>query len=156
MSGTSEVDKVIRNDFCIGCGACAAVSPESFEIAVDAEGKKQAVRRAGAGWGADTDAADLVCPFGDKAEDETSITVRLYPDLREDMVIGRYASVHAGHVTSGGFRERGSSGGGVSWLVAELFARDEIELVVHVGQARRTASSSAARSRRAPRRRWRN
>jgi hypothetical protein len=45
----------------------------------------------GADQGADTHAADIVCPFSDSAEDETRIAARLYPDLPEDMVIGRYA-----------------------------------------------------------------
>ena len=46
--------------------------------------------------------------------------------------IGRHVSAHVGAAVEAPFRERGSSGGMVSWIAAELLRRGHIDAVLHV------------------------
>ena len=49
-----------------------------------------------------------------------------------DPAIGRYAAAYVGHAAEAGFRERGSSGGLVSWVAAELLRLGLVDGVAHV------------------------
>lgn len=134
MANDCEVTRVIDHGYCVGCGACAAIRPAVFSTLMDREGKKQAVVRSDPNLG-DAVAADSVCPFSSAARDETEIARSLFSNTKYDEVLGYHDAIYAGHVTGDGFRERGSSGGGVSWLIAELFRLKLIDFVVHVGNS---------------------
>src|SRR5690606_26704947 len=65
------------------------------------------------------------------------IAERLYggsSDVSFDKRIGYYRHVYAGHVSEPGYRENGSSGGLVSWVLSRLLAGGQIDGVIHVGE----------------------
>jgi coenzyme F420-reducing hydrogenase beta subunit len=73
------------------------------------------------------------CPFSAEAADETSLATALFADARHgDARVGRFEAAYVGHAAQGGFRERGSSGGMVSWTAAELLRTGLVDAVAHV------------------------
>lgn len=127
MSST-EIEQVIAQNNCVGCGACAFAAPENYAMSINHAGHYTARIT-------DPDAApDLsaICPMSGAGRDETQIAATLYPDLEADTRIGRYKSTLAGHVVAGDFRAGGSSGGLISWLAVELLKRGKIDAVLHV------------------------
>lgn len=128
-----EISKVIENGYCIGCGACAYVEPDVFKINLSEYGTKEAKSLLDDSEKSNG-LADKVCPFSEKSKNESQIAEEQFVSskLSYDNVIGFHKSLHAGHVVEGKFRADGSSGGMVSWLIKELFERDEIDYVIHV------------------------
>lgn len=121
---------VIQGDYCIGCGACAAMQNSPFQIALDEIGRYQASADAAA-------AAECpvlaVCPFSGEGPDEDAIAKPLYgDDCRYDKNIGYHLATYAGYVAEGTFRRNGSSGGMATWICVELLRRGLIDAVVHV------------------------
>lgn len=124
------IDRVIAGNYCIGCGACAALAPQDFALDFTAAG----MFRARACSAPQDRAADLssLCPMSGEGPDETALASRLWPDLPAHPEIGRHALTAVGWVEEDAFRAKGSSGGLLSWLAAELLARGEVEEVIHV------------------------
>lgn len=128
---------MVAAGLCTGCGACVAAAGEG---------------KAGLEWGRDgqlkpTGPADWmdrgspvfsrVCPFSPQAANETQIAGERFPDaLLSDPFLGRYSAAFVGHACEEGYRERGSSGGMVSWMAAELLRQGLIDGVAHVAPAR--------------------
>ncbi len=127
------LDKVIENRNCIGCGACAFAFPEQFAMRA-IHGSWQAQLLPAAATEPDT-APETICPHSGAGLDETEIGARLYPQAKKDPRLGRYRSTLVGHVEEGGFRAGGSSGGMITWLLADLLERGEVDGVVHVRPA---------------------
>ncbi|WP_340245674.1 Coenzyme F420 hydrogenase/dehydrogenase, beta subunit C-terminal domain [Sulfitobacter pontiacus] len=124
----SKLEKVISGGYCIGCGGCA-VDDNNITIRDDIFGMPQAeIER--------NSFSDEICPFASTiSEDE--ISDRLYKqNTSYDERIGRYISNYIGFVAEPGYRDSGSSGGMVSWVLAQLFLRGEIDGVIHVGTQR--------------------
>jgi coenzyme F420-reducing hydrogenase beta subunit len=121
---------VIRGDYCIGCGACAAMEHSPFHIALDEIGRYQA--------SADAESAAecpvlAVCPFSGEGPDEDAIAKPLYGgDCGYDKNIGYHLATYAGYVAEGTFRRNGSSGGMATWICVELLQRGLIDAVVQV------------------------
>lgn len=78
--------------------------------------------------------ASSVCPFSSGARDEDSIGAELFAGsgASHHEVTGYYRKIVAGHVTTGDFRERGTSGGMTSWLLERLLSSGEVDGVIHV------------------------
>lgn len=127
----SEIENVIASGMCVGCGACAVARPDLYAIQMTQAGHFQARTIA---IGTD-DRLSQLCPMSGSSASETEIARGLYPELAEDEQIGRHLTTFAAHVAEGDFRERGGSGGLVSWLLAELFRRGDIDAVMHVKPA---------------------
>lgn len=123
---------VVDRDLCIGCGACAAIPDSALQIAMDRDGRYRAELRDGA----DRDAEGpytAVCPFAEGYDEDALARTFLDSDNAElDPDIGTHRAVAAGHVDSGGYRARGSSGGMTSWFLGRLLDEDEIDAVLHV------------------------
>lgn len=124
-------DAIVRSGLCIGCGACAAGEPQA-RMEWDRFGQLKPTGPA-AWMNTPTKAFSATCPFSPRAENEDSIAARAFPDapLLDDR-IGRHVSAHVGAAVEAPFRERGSSGGMVSWIAAELLRRGHIDAVLHV------------------------
>jgi coenzyme F420-reducing hydrogenase beta subunit len=76
------------------------------------------------------------CPFSPLADDEDALAAERFPDAGvRDPRIGRFEKAYVGAVAEGEWRARGSSGGMVSWVAAELLRREEIDAVIHVRPA---------------------
>jgi coenzyme F420-reducing hydrogenase beta subunit len=73
------------------------------------------------------------CPFSPAAADEDDLATALFPDAPlAHPATGRMLAAYVGHVRERDFRSAGSSGGMVSWTLAELFERDLIDGAAHV------------------------
>lgn len=115
--------------FCIGCGACAFVDP-AFRIIKNPEGCLQAEQVS------DTDlrAASQVCPFASRY-DENRVAETLFAGvdgIKHDENLGYFLDTYVGYVKQDGYRERGSSGGFISWLAATMLKQGLIDAVIHV------------------------
>ncbi len=122
-----DIDEVIAGGFCIGCGVCAALRPSAFALDMTEEGMLQAHR-----VGAADDDPSRLCPMTGAGPDETAIARARFPDLPVHDRIGAYGTCGAGWVAADEFRRRGSSGGMLSWLAAELLTNDFVDEVWHV------------------------
>jgi coenzyme F420-reducing hydrogenase beta subunit len=128
---------VVGAGLCIGCGNCVAAAhalhcDNGAQMVMDNRGE---LKPAGAArWLAQgSPGFSRTCPFGAEASDETSLALALFGDVRHgDERVGRFEAAYVGHAADGGFRERGSSGGMVSWTAAELLRAGLVDAVAHV------------------------
>jgi coenzyme F420 hydrogenase subunit beta len=126
------LQSVIQGDYCIGCGACAAVNHSPFRIVMDELGRYQASADAASAAEAKCSAL-AVCPFSNEGPNEDAIAESLYGgDCAHRGLIGYSLAEYAGYVSEGTFRRKGSSGGMGTWLCFELFRRRMIDAVIHV------------------------
>jgi coenzyme F420 hydrogenase subunit beta len=131
---------VIQGDYCIGCGACAAMKTSPFRIGLDEIGRYQASADAEAAAAADCPVL-AVCPFSGEGPDEDAIAKQLFGgDCSYQDRIGYHLATYAGYVAEGEFRRNGSSGGMGTWLCAELFRRRMVDAVIHVKPTSRNAA----------------
>jgi len=127
------IDEIVASQNCVGCGACAFAAPQSLEMAISASGdwRPQATRAPEASGEQSSRLAATVCPMA-SGPLETEIAAGLYPDLPEDVRIGRWKRNLAGWVDEGNFRAAGGSGGLVTWMLSELLRRGDVDAVIHV------------------------
>ena len=122
---------------CTGCGACVAALGEGrARLAWARDGQ---LKPAGPPEWMDrrTPALSRLCPFSPQARDETQIARARFGDApHDDPFIGRYREAWVGYASEPGYRERGSSGGMVSWVAAELLRLGMVDAVAHVAPAR--------------------
>lgn len=131
-------DTVVSGDYCIGCGACAAVEGSPVRVQLDRNGRMKAVIEPGQ---MDNDASVLdVCPFAHTSMNEDVLGRELFSrDCSKHEKIGYHFKTYAGHVTEAGFRQKGSSGGLGSWFLVELLKRDMVDAVIHIHERKPTA-----------------
>ena len=111
--------QIVRSGLCIGCGACASGAEARMEW--DDYGQ---LKPTGPATHRRSEAFARLCPFSPEATNEDAIAAARFPDApQHDARLGRYTSCHVGAVAEAPFRERGSSGGMVSWVAAELMRR---------------------------------
>jgi coenzyme F420-reducing hydrogenase beta subunit len=131
--GCETIREVVRADVCIGCGGCAVASHGAYGITFERSGLYQAVVNPEQHSEVDERRIATVCPFSNTAENENEIAARVFPDATYvHSAAGRWHAAYVGWVNESDFRTSGSSGGMVSWLLAELLRRGEIDGVVHV------------------------
>lgn len=127
------IKQVIEGDYCIGCGVCPLLD-SNLSIAMNDDGEYQAVRSEDT----ETSPADVVCPFANAALNEDILGKALFSKqqrIKHDDAIGYYLKTYVGYAISDGFRDRGSSGGMVSWVISQLFSSDKIDAVIHVKES---------------------
>jgi len=137
MSLPEGIQKVVDGGYCIGCGACAALSPEkgiAMELSSQGvflpiglpspltnppvEGQEKLLR---------------ICPFSDETRNEDELAVDLFPNAPgKSPGVGRYIECFAGRVADEGVYQASSSGGLARWLLAELLSRDKVDYVINV------------------------
>ncbi|MCE5278147.1 MAG: Coenzyme F420 hydrogenase/dehydrogenase, beta subunit C-terminal domain [Planctomycetaceae bacterium] len=122
---------------CVGCGLCAGMFPEHWQIGCDAFGSYAA--RA-SGKDAPSQARNLqglaVCPFGDQGEDEDTIARRLFgsvPGIQHRRETGYFIRSFAGAVADEAQRAASTSGGIITWLVQDLLKSKAVDAAVCVG-----------------------
>ncbi|MGB0240996.1 MAG: Coenzyme F420 hydrogenase/dehydrogenase, beta subunit C-terminal domain [Verrucomicrobiales bacterium] len=129
MQPDSDIESVIEGGYCIGCGMCAAFD-ESLTMKLDSFGRLQAYKSSSDSI---SNISNVVCPFSNQAITESALADEFLPDAHcHNEYIGRYLSTYVGWVEEEGFRNRGSSGGLTSWLLAELLRLKKIDHVIHV------------------------
>lgn len=123
---------IVRSGLCIGCGGCAgrAASTEA-RVGFDAYGQLRPDGD-GAFFEARTEAFARTCPFSPGADSEDRIAMDRFAGAPVvDPRLGWMRGAFVGHAGEG-FRTRGSSGGMVSWVAAELLRTGRVDAVAHV------------------------
>ncbi|OWK28779.1 Coenzyme F420 hydrogenase/dehydrogenase, beta subunit C-terminal domain [Sphingomonas dokdonensis] len=136
---------IAASGLCIGCGGCATKG-----MAWDRYGQRKPSDATLADYRHDgpvpeTDAPHALpsdqaattfaatCPFSPTARNEDQLALARFPHApHHDARLGRYEANYVGHAEQAPFRERGSSGGMVSWVAADLLASGKIDGVAHV------------------------
>lgn len=125
---------IVRSGLCIGCGSCAAQSGSlDINMGFDSYGQlkpkgndKRLNQR--------SDDFSQLCPFSPASKNEDYLASKLYPEAHQrHSSSGRFLKAYVGHVSEDSFRENGSSGGMVSWVLTELLRKKLIDGVAHVG-----------------------
>jgi coenzyme F420 hydrogenase subunit beta len=127
----SDVSKVVMQGICVGCGACAIGNAhEPGVMSFDQYG----LYKPDLSVLSDLNKADLVCPFSNKASNEDELSAMRFSEACENKndKIGFYYKTYAGHVSSGEFRSKGSSGGMGTWLATKLVQSGIADAVIHV------------------------
>jgi coenzyme F420-reducing hydrogenase beta subunit len=137
MAETASISpfRVIQSGLCIGCGSCVAqAATDEAQVTFDRHGQLQPAGPPE--WlRGPSEALARTCPFSPDAANEDELGAALFPAAEPHPQIGRFAAAYVGHASEEGFRQRGSSGGMVSWVLAELLRSGLVDGVVHVEQA---------------------
>jgi coenzyme F420-reducing hydrogenase beta subunit len=127
------INQVIKNGYCIGCGACASVKDYPISIELKNDGMYQANIKSLNDLSSQDTAINKVCPFSDSSLNEDQIGQKLFADeCQYDSKIGYYLQIFAGYVTEGEFRAKGSSGGIGTWVLNRLLEKKLIDYVIHI------------------------
>ena len=119
--------KIARSGMCVGCGACA-IEPGQ-QLTLDAHGHLKPV----GSWTRELSVTlARVCPFSPEARNEDAIAADLYPDAPVYPTVGRFLTAYVGAAVEEPFRANGSSGGMVSWTLAELLKKGLVDAVIHI------------------------
>ena len=124
------VDTVISNNYCIGCGACAAIEGSSFEIDVNEFGCTVAKYRSDRNHliGEDEVKYLEVCPFSDNSLSEDTLSRLYFPNSKHsNNMLGNFEQCFGGHVVEGDYRARGTSGGIARWIGAKLLDKGMVD-----------------------------
>lgn len=125
-------DDIVDAGLCVGCGCCVALSDDPADsMTWDGYGflRPASVKR----LPVHNSLFNRTCPFAPSSRSEDELAAVLFPDTRyADPEIGRFEAAYVGHVEEADYRARGSSGGMVSWMAAELLRRRMVDGVAHV------------------------
>ncbi len=123
---------VVNNGYCIGCGACASVYGSGIKMEFDKFGCYKAVLISEQTQRIEAHVTG-VCPFSDSILNENEISKRLFEqNCQYHKQIGYFSALYAGYVSENDFRENGSSGGMVSWILCELLKNNLVDGILHV------------------------
>ena len=124
---------VIKNNYCIGCGACTVASDSPFEIRMDDFGNFVAEQKPGTKLKESHTSLLSICPFSGKSKNENELGELFFPDDNiSDDKIGRYLQCYAGYVNEAEFRAKGSSGGFGKWIGYKLLKTNKIDYFVQL------------------------
>jgi coenzyme F420 hydrogenase subunit beta len=124
-------ERIIKSDYCIGCGVCAAVTDSPFKMQMNEFGNIIAFPHKNL----DQNMSKVlnICPFSNHAKNEDLLSEIFFPEAKcKDSKIGKYLECFAGYVNVGVFREKGSSGGLGKWLGYILLKENKIDFFVQV------------------------
>ena len=126
-------ETVIKFDYCIGCGGCAYISPESFHIDFDNFGMLKAFNIENN----DNETIAEICPFSNEADNEDElIKDQFTKQCKYNDSIGNYIECYAGYVVENKYRMYGSSGGVGKWLLNKLLELNHVDKVFQVAAAK--------------------
>lgn len=131
MDRKATIQGIVDGGYCIGCGACAALQGDCITMTFDRYGMYQA-KIHGEMDAEKTERTVKVCPFSDDGPNEDDFALTLFPEADPDERIGRYRGLYIGYVQENDFRVKGSSGGVVSWISAELLTSEMVDGIIHM------------------------
>lgn len=128
-----SIGSVVKNNVCIGCGACAFATGGKMRLTSDGLFEPDDVSQT---------APVVYCPMLTPELDEDRLADHFLGDskYRSDK-LGKFDEVWAAHVEEGTWRRDGSSGGVGSWLATELLERGLVDAVIHVRPTKRLVST---------------
>lgn len=122
---------VIDNDYCSGCGLCAALD-KRYTMEYDENGCIKANYQK-------SDSAmfpvEKVCPFSNQSKNETELGEIIFggtEKIQYDTHVGFFLNTFVGNVKDDTYRLNGSSGGIGSWVTDKLLLSKKIDGVIHV------------------------
>ncbi len=128
ISRVSELDDVVKNDLCIGCGFC------TVPLAKEVDDNVHVPIR----WNPESEIwtpSDLngvkkdfsvICPG--KRMDMVELNHDIYGALPEDEIVGHYQSIEVGYSLDEDIRARAASGGVTTQLIHYLFSSGQIDI----------------------------
>ncbi|WP_447529193.1 Coenzyme F420 hydrogenase/dehydrogenase, beta subunit C-terminal domain [Vreelandella sp. TE19] len=135
------IKDVLKKNICIGCGACSIITNGKVGI----EKSRHGIYTANLSDINKLDetnlaAANSVCPFSDLSENEDKLGAPQLDskNLPYEPVIGNYHAAFAGRQADDKHVMGSSSGGLTSWVVTELFDKNKIDAVIHVGASEKS------------------
>jgi coenzyme F420 hydrogenase subunit beta len=123
----SDIDKVISNGYCIGCGSCQVEN-----------NVKTQENDYGMYYPDIEDIGKLnskVCPFSNNSSNEIQISNKLFKNIENIKFhkhIGHYLGLYAGYVKDNIIRKNATSGGITKWILYNLLKNKKIDGVIHV------------------------
>lgn len=124
---------VLKNDVCIGCGACAYAEPGRYSMVETGNGFIKALCLDDPHKKLEVISAKQVCPFSDDNLNEDEIAEKVFEqNLPYDSFIGKYIDCYAGRVVDDDIYQNSSSGGIGRWILAELLRADLVDGVIAV------------------------
>lgn len=129
------LDKVLDNDFCIGCGNCVIVKPEKYRL----NERQIAVKVIDPIGSFDDEVDDLeeICPFSGKSRDEDEINKSLFNDCKNKHPdIGYYDDVYIGWDRDDSKRIKSSSGGLGTHLIEKMLFEGQVSKAIVVSYNR--------------------
>ncbi|KKH29921.1 4Fe-4S ferredoxin [Methanosarcina mazei] len=126
---SNVIDKIVKNDLCIGCGTCVGICPHKILRIQDNEYGEYIPSEAqvcDSGCGLCLE----VCPFSNN-ENETQMGAKIYGStegMRYLPETGYYLDSYLGY--SDEFRQSSSSGGLATWLLTKLLKEDIVDYVI--------------------------
>jgi coenzyme F420 hydrogenase subunit beta len=128
----NRLTQIIDGGYCVGCGGCA--SDGTIPVSMNKYGMYQADASVAESLSQEALVNVLkICPFSDDGPNEDVIGEKLFGrDCQHDPKIGFYRDLYIGHVAENDFREKGTSGGVITWILTELLKTGKIDAVVHV------------------------
>ena len=115
----SELLKVIENDYCVGCGMCAAKEPNQIKMNLNEYGQYKPEIANFSNLGE----IEKICPFTNDKVDENILANELYKEtenIKHTDETGFYLDTFVGFIKNEEKRLASTSGGLISWLAQYL------------------------------------
>ena len=127
-----EILKVIKGDYCVGCGTCAGCN-KKISMEFNDNGQYQPVFKSKLSSN-ELNEASAVCPFTNIGPNEDKIAKKIFNKfgLKHDNSIGYYEQIYTGKVIDKKIYSKSSSGGIIRWLLSELISKKIVSKVIHV------------------------
>lgn len=128
----SELLKVIENDYCVGCGMCAAKDPSQITMSLNEYGQYMPKVKNFS----NIREIERVCPFTNDKVDEDVIAGELFREtenIKHTDETGFYIDTFVGYTLNEKERLAATSGGLISWLAQYLLKNDLIDYIICVG-----------------------
>ena len=130
---TFDIKEVIDNDYCIGCGTCVAIAPETFEAYLDFKTGQIKAKYKTQSNHQDWANADQVCPFSSASLNEDEIAdIYKYDGIKYNERVGHYQSIYVSRVSDSSIYKKASSGGIIRWLLQKLLNEGNVSSVICV------------------------
>lgn len=128
-------DTVVKNDYCIGCGACAVVKDSPFTIIKDEFGNVVASVENKERLNQSNAKVLAVCPFSGESANEDEIgQIFFSKNETRNKFLGRYLATYAGYATNDNIRKTASSGGVGKWLAYTLLNENKVDYFIQVAE----------------------
>jgi len=126
----------VRCNQCCGCGVCAGLCPSgALKMEFNRYGEYNPVLREGRCKDS-CNVCQRICPFSSYIPDEDYIANRLWGNtgkpMKNDSSLGYFLDCYVGFAGTGDIREKGASGGLVTWTLQLLLELREVDAVICV------------------------
>jgi coenzyme F420 hydrogenase subunit beta len=128
-----NIQTVVDNNACVGCGACAFVTNSDMAINEYGEYVPQIDKMKSS-----FTSVKNVCPSLNPELNEDKLAESLFPDAKHKYSgLGSYLNLWGGYVSEKSFRSDGTSGGTGTWIGYELLRKGLIDGIIHVKASER-------------------